>query len=238
MDENIFERYEKKYLLTKAQYKALMERLQDDLGTNQYSFSTVCSLYLDNDQSTLIRNSIDAIGYKEKYRLRSYGVPSDTSMVFLEVKKKYNGIVYKRRVAMTYKQAMAYLNQHKMPNQTQIMKEIDYGMSHYDYIEPKVLIMYDRSAYFLKSDPEIRITFDQNPRYRLDDLNMQDGMDGESILSQDQVLLELKNPGYLPLWLAQILDELKIYPTSFSKYGAVYNNRIRGNDSYEHLYSN
>ena len=224
MDENIFERYEKKYGMSKAQYESFMNKIRDKIIPDAFPVSEVCSLYLDTDNCVIIRNSIDAVNYKEKLRLRSYGSAKDDGLVFMEIKKKLDGIVYKRRIPVTYQQAMNYFEHHELPNQTQIMKEIDYAMNLYGNVKPKVLIIYDRLAYVDKEDPDIRITFDTNIRYRIDDLDMRKETKGDQLLDEDHILMEVKSPGYVPLWLAGAMDELEIRRAKFSKYGTIYQN--------------
>ena len=225
MDENIFERYELKYGMNREQYNALRKYMEDKIHPDAFPEGVVCSLYLDTDNFEVIRNSIEAINYKEKFRLRSYGSAKDDGMVFMEMKKKIDGVVYKRRIAITYKQAMEYFNNRKMPNQTQIMKEIDYSQNYYGGLKPKVLVIYDRLAFVDNEDSDIRITFDTNIRYRINDLDMRKETEGEQLLTDDHIMLEIKSPGYIPLWLAQKLDELNIRREKFSKYGKIYETR-------------
>ena len=121
----IFRRIEKKYLLTPTQYNALRRRIDGYLEPDEYGRSTVMSLYLDTPDHRLIRSSIEAVDYKEKLRLRSYGTPRPDSRVFLELKKKFDGVVYKRRVSLTLRQADAYIRSGIKPFDSQIFRELD-----------------------------------------------------------------------------------------------------------------
>lgn len=143
----VFERTEKKYIITAKQKQELLERINEKVCSDKYGESTVCSLYFDTDDFRLIRNSIDKPVYKEKLRLRSYFVPTDDSKVFLELKKKYKGVVYKRRETMTCSQAKQYIANRILPNNSQIMKEIDWTMNFYKTLTPKMFIAYDRIAF-------------------------------------------------------------------------------------------
>ena len=105
----IFKRIEKKYLLSEERYESLFLRIGPHLTQDAFGRSTVMSLYLDTDYHRIIRNSLEAEDYKEKLRLRSYGTAGADSTVFLEIKKKYGGVVYKRRAAMTLSEAERYL---------------------------------------------------------------------------------------------------------------------------------
>ncbi len=110
MAQEVFKRYEKKYMLTRDQYNHLISLLVTKMSADEYGRHTICNVYYDTPDYQLIRTSLDKTIYKEKIRLRSYGVLTEENTVFLELKKKYNGVVYKRRVPMTLKEAGNYLN--------------------------------------------------------------------------------------------------------------------------------
>lgn len=221
-DIMIFRRIEKKYRLRPEQKERLLNAIADHLVPDEHGQNTICSLYLDTPDHLLIRNSIIARVYKEKLRLRSYGTPGTEDLVFLELKKKYKGVVYKRREAMPLKTAMAYIGGGDMPVDTQIMREIDYAMHFYRQPRPAMLIAYEREAYFAPELPHLRITFDTNVRCREQDLHLEQGHHGRLILPEDAILMEIKTDGSMPLWLSHALDACGIYPTSFSKYGTAY----------------
>ena len=231
-DTYIFKRVEKKYIIDKKTKEELLSRISSRLTPDIHGISTICSLYLDTPDYLLIRNSIEAKVYKEKLRVRSYGVPSDDSKVFFEIKKKYKGVVYKRRVSMTYVEMLDYLKKGTRPCEGQIMNEIDWAMKFYRYPEPKMLIFYEREAYTCDEDEGLRITFDTNIRYRTEELSPSGKDRGKTILPSEAVILEVKTGGGMPLWLSRTLDELKIYPGKFSKYGRcyleVYDNKKKG----------
>jgi hypothetical protein len=218
----IFQRFEKKYCLTPQQRQQLMWHIAAHLTPDANGNSTISSLYLDTPDHLLIRNSIDARAYKEKLRLRSYGTPAADSRVFLELKKKYQHVVYKRRVSMTLRQAEAYLDAGVHPAESQILAEIDYAMRFYRHPRPAMLIAYEREAWFDRQDPALRLTFDTNVRYRDTDLDLSHGSYGTAILDPGLSLLEVKTGGAMPLYLSRALNECRIYPTSFSKYGTAY----------------
>lgn len=221
-----FRRLEKKFLLSAAQYDALMERLRDYIVPDTYFQSTVCSIYYDSDDYSLIRHSIEDPVYKEKLRVRSYNVPDADGTVFVELKKKYKGIVYKRRVSMTAAQASAYLAGHApAPENSQMIREIDWFL-HTNNPTPKVFIACDRTAYVAKDDGELRITFDHAIRWRQQELDLTLGSHGQPLTGEGEVLMEIKIPGAAPLWLAHILSELSLYPAGFSKYGQTYKEHI------------
>ncbi len=227
-DIMIFKRYEKKYRITQKQAEELMLRIGDRILPDKFGKSTVCSLYLDTPDFLLIRNSIDARSYKEKLRIRSYGAPSDDKKLFFEIKKKYQGVVYKRRVSMTHSEAFRYIESGIAPFDSQIMREIDYLMCHYGHPEPSVCIMCEREAYFSCDNPDVRLTVDGNLRYLEGAFPTEESIGtGTPIVPRGEYILEIKTPGAMPIWLAEALSELGIYPSSFSKYANAYYNIIK-----------
>ncbi len=225
----VFERVERKFLLTPAQYAGLMRTLPEYMQADQYGESTILSLYLDTDDSLLIRRSLEKPVYKEKLRLRSYGVPREMDNVFLEVKKKVRGVVYKRRICLPLAQAMECLAQGSVPAAGgQIGREIAYMLRRYR-LRPAVLLAYDRTAYAeLEPSPNrLRITIDRDIRSRQTDLDLRLGAAGELLLAPGMRLMEIKTAHAIPLWLCAVLDQNEIRPTSFSKYGRVYEAHMR-----------
>ena len=225
MSNDIFERIEKKYRITAAQKEAVLREIGGRLLEDRFCRSTIQSLYLDTPDHRIIRNSIEARGhsvYKEKIRVRSYGTPVREDKVFFELKKKYKGIVYKRRICMTLAEAERYLEEGICPKDSQIMREIDYAMNFYGRPKPAVMICYEREAYAIQDHPALRVTFDSNVRYRDRELSLGKGSQGIPITGSGEYLLEVKSDGAIPVWLSEILDRNKVYPSSFSKYGTAY----------------
>ncbi len=220
----VFKRLEKKYLISDRQYRELIAALSEHIVPDKFGKSTINNIYFDTPNYRLIRASIEKpTVYKEKLRIRSYGAPTPESYVFVELKKKYKGIVYKRRVDMTYDEAIRYLYMHQPPpSPSQVTAEIDSFLSFYKTLRPAVSLFYDRIAYYSKDDPELRLTFDTNIRFRNRELDLSRGDYGTVILDEGQYILEIKCIDSMPLWLTHELDRLKIYPSSYSKYGTAY----------------
>ena len=219
----IFQRVEKKYMLTREQYEYLINAISPYMAPDQYGETEIRNIYFDNADNELIETSLLKPTYKEKLRLRSYGVPNMDSTVFFEIKKKYRGIVYKRRISMKLKEAYAYIDGGKLPESIEgnIPTEIDYMMNRYR-LSPKAFISYKRVAWTCESDSDLRITFDRDITSRYDDTRLESMADGHKILPKDTVLMEIKIPGAMPLWLAHILSEKNIFPHSFSKFGTAH----------------
>lgn len=233
-DSFIFKRVEKKYLLTEELRAALLAEISDMLIPDSYGRSTISSLYLDTHDYRIIRASIEAKlwghAYKEKLRLRTYGTPEDGSRVFLEIKKKYKGVVYKRRISLSHADAMEYILGGRKPPDSQIMREIDYAMGFYGNVRPSAVVSYERDAFFVRDLPALRITFDSGVRYRSNDLDLRRGSGGKTLLPDGFSIMEIKTDGAMPLWLSRALDRLKIYPASYSKYGRAYLDIINKNE--------
>lgn len=224
--QSIFKRYEKKYIINDLQRGELLKIAGGRIAEDKYPHCTICSIYYDTPSRILIRNSIDKPIYKEKLRLRSYGIPKDDDKVFLELKKKFNGVVYKRRTAMKLRQAERFLNVRRKPT-SQIEREIAWFISFYKDIEPSMFVSYDRDSFCGTEDSTLRITFDSRPLVREEKLSFSDGIWGEKILDNGLYIMEIKSPYAIPLWLAHALDTLEIFPASFSKYGTGYQNSER-----------
>ena len=226
----VFKRVEKKYLLSDAEYRMMLFRLaQNGMRPDEYGLSTISNLYYDTADFLLIRRSLEKPVYKEKLRLRAYGAPDESSPAYVEIKKKYKGVVYKRRVTLPLGLAAESLARGKLPDTLgQIGRELDYFLRMYQP-EKKVLLAYDREAFFLPDDAALRVTFDHGIRYRENRLDLSQGSTGRLLLPDDQHLMELKLSAGMPLWLAHALGELGIRQTSYSKYGAYY--LQRGNEA-------
>lgn len=234
-DIYIFKRYEKKYPISAAQKGNLLQAVQNYLVPDSHGRSRISSLYLDTPDFLLIRNSIDARTYKEKLRLRTYGRPGPGDKIFFEIKKKFQGVVYKRRVSMSLQEAEEYLQTGKKPVESQIMREIDYAMQFYGKPQPAMLVSYDRDAFYGKEDGGLRLTFDSNVCYDTQHLKLGYPKGGTMILPPNRFILEIKTEGAMPLWLSHTLNELEIYPASFSKYGTAYRDMVNNKGVYENV---
>lgn len=220
---NVFARTELKYRLTAAQDRFLREALAPYVEPDRYGESTICNLYYDTPDFRLIRKSIEKPIYKEKLRLRSYGTAGPDDNTFLELKKKYKGIVYKRRICLPERDAMSYLNGlSPLPEQSQIAKELDWFLASYEHLEPAVFLNYDRTAFYSKDDPDLRITFDRNIQFRTDDLSLQSQPGGRFVIQPGESIMEIKAGGAMPLWLTALLTQANAKRTPFSKYGTAY----------------
>ena len=228
--QSCFKRYEKKYLLTAGQYEAMRFGMAAYMKPDEHPRYSISNVYYDTEHYDLIRTSLEKPIYKEKLRMRSYGVPGSRDTVFVELKKKYDGVVYKRRITMEMRDAALYLYGARKGDGSQISREIDYFLRLYQP-ERKVFIAYDREAYAAADGGELRITFDTALRARSNDVDLRLGDYGAPLLPDGLYLMEIKIPGTAPLWLARMLSDNRIFSTSFSKYGAYYKQYVLGGKS-------
>ena len=193
----VFNRYEKKYMLDKEQYEAVINKMSSHMEVDAYNkdnkFYMISNIYYDTPDDRLIRASIEKPAYKEKMRVRSYGVPGIDDIVFVEIKKKYNGIVNKRRTGIKLGDAYDYLDgkiiagmlekKNERINR-QVLGEIDY-FKHFYNLQPKLYLSYERMAYFEKNDGSFRVTFDTDITTRRHDVRLELGSYGKKIIPEN-----------------------------------------------------
>ena len=238
----VFKRKEIKYLLSSEKRNALLPILEAHMEPDAFAHSSISNLYYDTPDFRMVRRSLEKPMYKEKLRLRSYGTPENTSTVFPEIKKKAMGIVYKRRISLPYQEAVSFLSGQQIASTDmcdgmtqqiastdtcngttqQILHELDWMLASYENLSPRVFLSYERDSYKGISDSSLRLTLDQDILFRTDRLDLREGAFGEAILLPDQTLMEVKISNAVPVWLAQALSEIGIFPVSFSKYGRAY----------------
>lgn len=221
----IFRRYELKYLLTQEQKQAVQEAMEPHMALDRYGRTTIRNLYFDTDSFLLARHSIEHPAYKEKLRVRSYREASPELPVYVELKKKYDSVAYKRRLALPEEQAVDWLaGLNAPPVCTQIAREVEYFRQYYRTLAPRVYLSYEWEAYYDRNGGDFRVTFDENILSRTDDLTLEAPPWGQALLEPGLTLMEIKTSGGIPLWMTHVLTELHIYRTSFSKYGTAYQN--------------
>ncbi len=225
----VFKRVELKYLMDTEQTKAVYDTLKEHMVLDKYGHSSIRNIYLDTDNFLLARRSIEKPLYKEKLRFRSYGKAEKDGEVFIELKKKYDSIVYKRRLTMPLDKAMEWFttDTQDYPH-SQIGEEIDYLRYRYPGLRPAMLLTYEREAYYAKDGGDLRITIDSNILARLDDIDLTSEVGGHKVLPEGYILMEIKTMYGYPPWLVKVLDENHLYKSSFTKYGNAYKQMIIG----------
>lgn len=239
----VFNRYEYKYILERGTYNQILKVIQQHMQSDPYNKDgkpyTIANIYYDTLDDALIRASLEKPSYKHKLRMRSYGVPNQNSKVFLEIKKKYKGLVNKRRTTLCLNEAYNFAETGTLPAiknymNEQVIKEISYFLDIYSLV-PKTYIAYDRTAFFEKDNNDLRISFDRSIRTRRTNVRLEYGDEGKILLAGDVYLMEIKTSSAMPLWLTNELTRLNIQKMSFSKYGTEYKNYISEQNSIKSL---
>lgn len=221
--QSVFKRYELKYILTWEQKMRVLEAMAPYMVLDNYGRSTIRNIYFDTDSYRLIRRSIEKPDYKEKLRIRSYKKAAHDSTVYVELKKKYNSVVYKRRLSLPENEAMEWVTGGSSCGiKSQISNEINYFLNYYETLHPAVFLSYEREAYYALDGSDFRVTFDDHILCRQEDISLTSEIWGTPVLEEDKVVMEIKCSGGMPLWMTHILSSQQIYKTSFSKYGTAY----------------
>lgn len=227
MFQATFKRYELKYRLSKHEKTRILQEMQPYMALDAYGHTTIRNIYFDTDDFRLVRHSMEKPVYKEKLRIRSYRPAREDTPVFIELKKKYDGVVYKRRLTLPEGCTMkCFRTGSPLPVHSQISEEIEYFRSYYQTLQPVLFLSYEREAYYSLDGSDFRVTFDENILYRDRNLSLGSGIYGTALLGEGEALMEIKTAGGIPLWMTQILTRQHIYQTSFSKYGAAYQDQI------------
>lgn len=234
----VFQRYELKYLLTREQKAAVLAAMEPHMALDRYGRTTIRNIYFDTDSYRLIRRSIERPVYKEKLRIRSYQRVTPDGTVFVELKKKFDSVVYKRRLSLPETEALDWVcGKAHCAQHTQISDEIDYFMGYYETLHPVVFLSYEREAYFCREGGDFRVTFDENILCRQEELSLEAGIWGTPLLDEGMALMEIKCSGGIPLWMSHVLAQEHIYKTSFSKYGTAYEKMILPKKKGDSLYA-
>ena len=225
--QTVFERYELKFLLTEEQKKKVLQAMEPYMALDQYGRTVIRNIYLDTDHYRLARHSMEKPAYKEKLRIRSYDRAEPGSTVFVELKKKYKKVVYKRRISLPEEEAMKWvLGERSCHTDTQISEEVDYFLKYYEFLRLVAFLSYEREAFYSKDQSDFRVTFDDTILCRQEDLSLESEVYGTPLLPKGQILMEIKCSGGIPMWMTRVLSEEHIYKTSFSKYGTAYQTMI------------
>lgn len=218
-----FKRHEVKYIMNPQQKQAVLDVMQRYMRLDDYGRTMIRSLYFDTDSWELIRHSIEKPVYREKLRVRSYKTAEPDDPVFVELKKKYKKVVYKRRVSLPERQVCECFSRGlPLPVNSQIGNEIEYFRSFYGNLHPAVFLSYEREAFYALDGSDFRVTFDENILYRDYDLTLRKEAYGTPLLERGQTLMEIKTAGGMPLWMCRELTRLRLFRERFSKYGLAY----------------
>lgn len=227
MSKISFNRYEKKYMLPKSMFENVMNDMSVYLNKDIHSLSipyyTICNIYYDTKDDEIIKRSVSKPVFKEKLRMRCYCNGKDNDLAYLEIKKKLNGYVNKRRTMITVSEAKNLIKNKVMPvyqkyHNKQVLNEIYHYVKEKELV-PRIVVSYDRMAFADKVNHDVRVTFDSNITTRRDDIKLERKQQDQIILDEDYYLMEIKTNSSIPLWLSHILNKYDLYSSSFSKYG-------------------
>jgi len=229
--ENIFIRDERKYLISSSKGAVLQALLNKHMEIDHSGEYLVQNIYFDNENWDVIRESMEKPFYKEKLRLRYYNQFNSASTGYLELKKKFDGIVYKRRIAFALnKIKTGSVCEIVLEDNSQISREIGYFIQNKSVSE-KIHVAYKRIAFNGIEEKDFRVTFDRDVNFHI--VRPDTAFSGRpcfnfhsdysrQVLNQNQIIMEIKAAGAVPLWFSKTLSELKIFPASFSKVGICY----------------
>ena len=233
-----FKRYELKYLLNKKEKEEMLLAMKPHMKLDDYGRTVIRNIYFDTENFRLIRRSLEKPVYKEKLRIRSYKPVQITDPVFVEIKKKYKSVVYKRRLLLPEKTVMeSFRTGEPLPVCSQIGDEIQYFREYYKNLQPSVFLSYEREAFYSLDGSDFRVTFDENILYRRNDISLGSEIYGHPLLGKQQTLMEIKTSGGIPLWMSETLTKHHLYKTSFSKYGSAYQRMMEAAMQGEYCYA-
>ena len=233
-----FKRYELKYLLNKKEKEEILLAMKPHMKLDDYGRTVIRNIYFDTENFRLIRRSLEKPVYKEKLRIRSYKPVQITDPVFVEIKKKYKSVVYKRRLLLPEKTVMeSFRTGEPLPVCSQIGDEIQYFREYYKNLQPSVFLSYEREAFYSLEGSDFRVTFDENILYRRNDISLGSEIYGHPLLGKQQTLMEIKTSGGIPLWMSETLTKHHLYKTSFSKYGSAYQRMMEAAMQGEYCYA-
>ena len=233
-----FKRYELKYLLNKKEKEEILLAMKPHMKLDDYGRTVIRNIYFDTENFRLIRRSLEKPVYKEKLRIRSYKPVQITDPVFVEIKKKYKSVVYKRRLLLPEKTVLeSFRTGAPLPVCSQIGHEIQYFREYYKNLQPSVFLSYEREAFYSLDGSDFRVTFDENILYRRNDISLGSEIYGHPLLGKQQTLMEIKTSGGIPLWMSETLTKHHLYKTSFSKYGSAYQRMMEAAMQGEYCYA-
>lgn len=175
------------------------------------------SLYFDNTADKALREKIDGVNEREKFRIRYYN--GDTSLIHLEKKVKRNGLGYKVSELLTAEEARWILN-----GDTNWMAASGCGLVIELYskmkaqgLRPKIIVDYTRIP-FVYAPGNVRVTIDENIRTGLRCTDFLNPSCVTIPAGNSAIILEVKWDEYLPSIIRQAVQLKNRRATAFSKY--------------------
>ncbi len=239
--QNTFQRREKKIIMDSSLLPDILQTVSEFMNPDSYNLNgipyDICNIYFDNGNRDVTRHSVSKPFFKEKLRLRCYGIPTEDSKVFFELKKKTAKIGTKRRAVLSLNDYYRFLSEGYVDPSSQyinkrVLAEIANFIDTYS-AEPSVYLSYKRIAFFGKEDPNLRLTFDTEIRTRNYDLRPELGIYGELLLPKDKTIAEIKFSGAAPMWFAALMSKHGLEFSPYSKIGKEYELKILNKNNSE-----
>ncbi len=215
-------RHEYKQEIDYLDMPALRARLEAVMEQDAHAVDgkyEIRSMYFDNLNDKALREKLDGVNMREKFRIRYYN--GDLSFIQLEKKSKINGLCSKEQQTITLEEAkliQAGDLKKLVHTDKPLLRELALKM-HMQGIRPKTIVDYTREP-FVYAPGNVRVTLDYNIRTGLtgtDFLNP----DCVTVLAGDtSVILEVKWDEFLPSVIRNIVQVSGTRTTAFSKYAA------------------
>jgi hypothetical protein len=219
-------RYECKYLVLEAWVPEIRRIIGPFVRPDRFApqaggMYRISSLYLDSPDLQLLRMAREGWSERMKLRARTYSERQEDP-VFLEVKRRFNGVVHKTRARLARAEVRAPLRSHAWgaparsgPSE---LRQFVHLAQHFA-VRPVRHVRYLREAYESRGGEPVRVTFDRA-------LEQAEGRDGELSpdgsrwrpLGLEGVVLELKFTGGFPLWMGALVARFELERRSISKY--------------------
>lgn len=226
-DGTLRSRYECKYLVPTALLPALREFFSTFLELDGHARRapqgayTITSLYLDSPRLVLYRDTLDGAKNRFKLRLRTYADgPGDD--VFCEVKKRMDGVIYKRRARVARERAQAFLagDAFAIERASPSRDAAEFGMLARRIVAgPTLRVRYRREAFESTGADPVRVTFDTELAYALSPSGELSGSVGDWLSTPlTDPILEIKFTNTYPAWLSELARRFDLRRRSIAKY--------------------
>ena len=217
-------RHELKYQISYAVYLALRSRLKSvmrqDENTDDTGRYVIRSVYFDNFDDKALREKLDGVQKREKWRIRYYN--DDTSCIKLEKKCKINSLCLKLSAPLSAVECRAIFQGNTdwmLEHPSNLVREL-YCKICSQQMRPRVLVSYVREPY-VYAPGNVRVTFDSQLRTSLyhQDFLAPQIRDIGAMDAPGDIVMEVKYDDYLPDIIGCLLQTEGVRQSAFSKYG-------------------
>ena len=225
MEQGKHYRHELKYAIPRADYDAMRRRLRlimtSDPHVSAEGTYRIRSVYFDNSEDKALREKVDGIGKREKFRIRYYN--DDFSFITLEKKMKIDSLCLKYDAPITEDECRKLLDGNldwMKTHEQELVREL-YAKMQYQRLIPRVLVSYLREPYIYAAG-NVRVTFDSEIRTSLysREFLIKQVSDISATDTPQDMILEVKYDAFLPEIIQDLIQVPGIRQQAFSKYGA------------------